>query len=114
MAVVARPAAPGWLAYPGWALAGTGAGLAWSRLSVLLLALTPPAQHGVNSAALQIADAVGSALCIGAAGALVAAAERGALPLPAALGTVDVAMAGLAVAAAALAVRARAPVPAAA
>jgi MFS family permease len=109
MAVVAQPAAPGWLAYPVWAVAGIGAGTAWPSISVLLLALTPPAQHGVNSAALQIADAVASALCIGFGGALVAAAERGALSLPAAVLTVDLLMAGLAVTAAALAGRARDP-----
>jgi MFS family permease len=109
MAVVAQPATPGWLAYPVWAVAGVGAGTVWPSLSVLLLALTPPAQHGANSAGLQISDAVGSALCIGFGGVLVAASERGVLSLPRAVLLVDLLMAGLAIGAAALAGRARDP-----
>jgi len=109
MAVVAQPSAPGWLAYPVWGLAGIGAGLAWASLSVLLLRLSPPERHGTDSASLQVCDAVGSALCIGFGGVLVAAAERGALSLPSALVTVDLLMAALALAGAALAGRARAP-----
>jgi MFS family permease len=109
MAAVAQPATPGWLAYPVWAVAGIGAGATWPSLSVLLLALTPPAQHGTNSAALQISDAVSSALCIGLGGVLVAASERGVLTLPTAVLTVDLLMAALALAAAAMAGRARDP-----
>jgi MFS family permease len=111
-AVVSLPGAPGWLAYPVWCLAGLGAGLTMPSTSVLLLALTPPPQRGVNSAALQIADAVTSAVCIGIGGVLVAAAERGAFSLSVAAGTVDLLMAGLAATGAVLAPRGRAPDPA--
>ncbi|MEN3360237.1 MAG: hypothetical protein V7637_4219, partial [Mycobacteriales bacterium] len=109
MAVVAQPSAPGWLAYPVWGVAGCGAGMAWASLSVLLLRLSPPERHGTDSASLQVCDAVGSALCIGFGGVLVAAAARGALSLPSALLTVDLLMAALALAGAGLAGRARAP-----
>ena len=108
-AVVSVPATPGWLAYPVWCVAGLGAGLTWPSISVLLLALTPPSERGVNSAALQIADAVASAVCIGFGGVLVAAAERGAFTLTVAAVTLDVLMAGLAAAGALLAPRGRAP-----
>jgi MFS family permease len=107
-AVVSLPATPAWLAYPVWCLAGIGAGLTMPSTSVLLLAMTPPAERGVNSAALQIADAVSSALCIGIGGVLVAAAERGAFTLTSAAVTVDLLMAGLAAAGSVLASRGRA------
>jgi MFS family permease len=108
-AVVSLPGAPGWLAYPVWCVAGLGAGLTMPSTSVLLLALTPPPQRGVNTAALQIADAVSSAVCIGIGGVLVAAAERGAFTLPIAAVTVDLLMAGLAATGAVLSRRGQAP-----
>jgi MFS family permease len=109
MALVAQPATPGWLAYPLWALAGAGAGLTWPSIAVMLLALTPPDRQGVNSAAIQIADSVGSALSIGLGGVLVAAATRGVLGLPRAVLVLDLLLAGVAVVSVLLAGRARAP-----
>jgi MFS family permease len=109
MALVAQPGTPGWLAYPFWGLAGAGAGMTWPSISVVLLALTPPDRQGTNSAALQIADAVGSALSIGLGGVLVAAATRGVLGLPRAVLLLDLLLAGVAAASVALAGRARAP-----
>ena len=109
MAAVAQPGVPGWLAYPVWLLAGLGAGLAMPSIGVLLLAMTPPARRGADSAALQISDATASALCIGCGGALVAAATRGAFSLSSAALVVNVLMAALAATAAALAGRARHP-----
>jgi MFS family permease len=110
MALVSRPWAPAWLVYPVWLAGGLGMGLAMTSIGVLLLRLTPPAERGANSSALQISDSVSSALCIGLAGALVAASARDVLPLPAAAGTLDLLMVGVAVLGAALAGRARAPV----
>jgi hypothetical protein len=81
--------------------------------SILMLALSPAPERGVNSAALQIADAVTSAVCIGIGGVLVAAAERGAFTLTTAAVTVDVLMAGLAATGCALAARGQAPAQAA-
>lgn len=109
MAVVSLPTSPGWLAYPAWVIAGVGAGLVMPSIGVLLLALTPQQDRGANSAALQISDSVLSSICIGLGGALVAAAERGALTLSTAAGVLDLLMVALALAGAALAARARAP-----
>ncbi|RFU42387.1 MFS transporter [Actinomadura logoneensis] len=63
----------GWLAAPAWVLGGAGMGFAISSLSVLVLNESPEEEQGVNSAALQIADNLGSSLFAGASGALVAA-----------------------------------------
>jgi len=82
-----------------------------SSLSVLLLAFTPLPERGVNSAALQLSDSAASALCIGLAGALVAASTRGLLPLGRAAGALDVLMLAVALACAVLAGRARRPAP---
>ena len=113
IAVVSLPGTPAWLAYPVWGTAGLGAGLTMPSASILMLALSPPAERGANSAALQIADAVTSSVCIGIGGVLVAAAERGAFTLTTAAVTVDLLMAGLAAAGCALAARGQAPEPAA-
>ncbi len=61
----------GWLAAPAWIVGGAGMGFAIGSLSVLLLALSPEDEQGVNSSALQISDTLGSSLVVGAAGALV-------------------------------------------
>ncbi|MDQ3457510.1 MAG: MFS transporter [Actinomycetota bacterium] len=107
MLVIVVPGGAGWVAYPIWFIAGLGMGLAMPSVGVLLLEKSPPEQRGANSAAMQIADVMTSALTIGAAGALVAAAERGLLPLPVAVGVVNVAMALLAATGAVLAGRLR-------
>lgn len=107
MAVVAQPWSPAWLIYPVWVAGGCGMGLGMSSVSVLLLQLSPPAERGVNSSALQLADSTGSALCIGLGGALVAAAARGVLPLGRAAGSLDLLMCAAALVGAALAGRAR-------
>jgi MFS family permease len=109
MAVVAQPWSPAWVIYPVWVAGGCGMGLAMSSLSVLLLSFSPPAERGVNSSALQLSDSVASALCIGLAGALVAASARGLLPIDRAAGALDLLMLVVALAGAALAGRARRP-----
>ena len=111
MAVVAQPWSPAWVIYPVWVAGGCGMGLAMSSLSVLLLLFSPPAERGVNSSALQLSDSVASALCIGLAGALVAASARGLLPIDRAAGALDLLMLVVALAGAALAGRARRPIP---
>ena len=110
MAVVTQPWSPAWLIYPVWVAGGCGMGLAMSSLSVLLLLFSPPAERGVNSSALQLSDSVASALCIGLAGALVAASARGVLPIQRAAGALDLVMVLVALTGAALAGRARRPV----
>ena len=84
-ALAAVPALGGWPAYPFWAVAGLGMGLGMPSLGVLLLDQSPEHRRGADSAALQIADVTASALCIGLAGVLIAAAAAGPLSLPAAV-----------------------------
>ncbi|MBC6459564.1 MFS transporter [Actinomadura sp. HBU206391] len=60
-----------WSAVPSWIIAGSGMGLTYGGLSVLVLNLSAPLDQGTNSAALQISDTLGGALGIGLAGALV-------------------------------------------
>ncbi|MBF4573995.1 MFS transporter [Herbiconiux sp. VKM Ac-1786] len=59
---------PGWVAIAGWALSGTGMGLAYPRLSVLLLSGSSHDDQGFNSSALNIADAAGPAVALSVAG----------------------------------------------
>jgi MFS family permease len=84
-ALAAVPALGGWPAYPFWAVAGLGMGLGMPSVGVLLLDQSPEHRRGADSAALQIADVTGSALCIGLAGVLVAAATVGLVSMPAAV-----------------------------
>jgi MFS family permease len=109
MAAAATPSLPGWLAYPAWVLAGLGAGLTMSSVSVLLLKYTTDADRGADSAALQLSDATASALTTGLAGVLVAAAARGAIGDTTAFVTLDVAMGGVALAGVIFAGRAARP-----
>jgi MFS family permease len=81
-ALAAVPALGGWPAYPFWALAGLGMGLGMPSVGVLLLDQSPEHRRGADSAALQISDVTASALCVGLAGVLVAAAAGGLLPRP--------------------------------
>jgi MFS family permease len=107
--VSAQPAAPGWLIYLGWGLAGMGAGLALSTVSVLLLQYTNDADRGADSASLQLADATSSAVTTGVAGVLIAAAARGALGYTTAFTILDLAMAAVALVGTLAAGRVRAP-----
>jgi MFS family permease len=84
-AAVAIPGVGGWPAYLSWGIAGLGMGLGMPSVGVLLLDQSPEDRRGADSAAFQIADVTGSALCIGAVGVLVAAATAGLLSLPAAV-----------------------------
>jgi MFS family permease len=54
-------------------LAGTGMGLAMPTVSVLTLELSPVAEQGANSAALQVTDVVGSVLGIAAGASIIGA-----------------------------------------
>lgn len=57
-----------WLVMLFWGFAGCGMGFLYPRLSVLTLAYSTPSNEGFNSAALSIADSVGSAITIAVAG----------------------------------------------
>jgi MFS family permease len=63
---------PSWLAAPAWAVSGLGMGLATACTSVLVLRLSPPADRGFNSAALQLSDLFGQSVSIALGGVLVA------------------------------------------
>jgi MFS family permease len=84
-ALAALPALGGWPAYPFWAVAGLGMGLGMPSVGVLLLDQSPGHRRGADSAALQISDVTSSALCVGLAGVLVAAATTGLVSMPAAV-----------------------------
>ena len=70
---------PAWIVAPAWCVGGLGMGLAISALSVLLLRLSPPAEAGANSAALQVSDALSNVLLVGAVGTAFTALGGGAL-----------------------------------
>ena len=80
-------------------------GLGMPSLSILLLAQSPEHRRGADSAAFQIADVTGSALCVGVVGVLVAAAAAGQLSLSTAVLGAVVLLAGLAALGAATASR---------
>ena len=107
MAFAVVPSLPGWLAYPSWMIAGFGAGLTMSSVSVLMLKFTTDADRGRDSAALQLSDATASALTTGVAGVLVAAADRGAISTTTGFVSLDLAMCAIAVVGAFAAGRAR-------
>ncbi|MBB3085888.1 MFS transporter [Geodermatophilus sabuli] len=108
-ALVAVPGVGGWPAYATWAVAGLGMGLGMPSVGVLLLAQSPEHRRGADSAAFQIADVTGAALCVGLVGVLVAAATAALLPLPGAVAVAAAALTGLALVGAVVAPRAAAP-----
>lgn len=67
-----------------WALSGLGVGLAFPILSVQLLKLSAPSEQGLNSSAMQLADALVTTAALAAAGLL-------ALHLPDAAGVMALA-----------------------
>ena len=67
------PEVPPTVVAPLWLIAGIGMGLGMTTTSVLILELSPVAEQGRNSAALQVSDALGGVLGIGLAGAVFAA-----------------------------------------
>ena len=107
MAVAVMPAAPGWLAYPAWLVAGLGAGLTISSTSVLMLKYTTDTDRGADSAALQLGDATAGALTTGVAGVLVAAAARDTISTTTGFVTLDLLMCAVATVGVLVAGRAR-------
>ena len=68
-----------WVAAPLWVLAGAGMGLGYPTLSVSVLRLSPTAEQGANSAALQICDVVGGVAGVSLAATVVTVAGTGQL-----------------------------------
>ncbi|MDN3496707.1 MFS transporter [Planococcus sp. APC 4015] len=79
----------------GWALAGSGMGLMYPRLTVLTLAYSTPQNQGFNSSALSISDAVGAATTIAVMGLAFTAltATDAGFPVAFAIGAVLAALA---------------------
>jgi MFS family permease len=98
MALVLLPAVPVAAGIAAWTAAGTGMGLAYAPISLLMLAQAPPGREGWASASLNLTDVLGTAIGIGVGGAAVADAVRTGRPVAA-----GVAIAFAAAAAAALA-----------
>jgi MFS family permease len=71
---VLLPGVPIWLAIPIWAVAGFGIGLAYSVPSLIVLREASPEEQGSVTAALQLADVLGTALGTGVGGALIVVA----------------------------------------
>ncbi|TFV68766.1 MFS transporter [Blastococcus sp. CT_GayMR20] len=108
-AVVALPGVGGWPAYLSWAVAGLGMGLGMPSVGVLLLDQSPEHRRGADSAAFQISDVTGSAVCVGVVGVLIGAATAGLLALSTAVLLAVAVLTSLAVVGAAVAPRAGAP-----
>ena len=103
------PGVGGWPAYLSWGIAGLGMGFGMPSVGVLLLELSPEHRRGADSAALNIADVTGSAVCVGIVGILIALTTAGALPLRAAVAMAVGVLSVLAAIGAVLAGRAAAP-----
>jgi MFS family permease len=72
-ALVVLPAVPVWIAWLGWCFSGFGIGLAYPTVSVLVLELSPAAEQGRNSSALQLNETLTTSAVLGVAGAAFAA-----------------------------------------
>ncbi|MFC7340909.1 MFS transporter [Saccharopolyspora griseoalba] len=94
-----------WLVFACWFVAGTGMGIGISSTAVAVLARSPEADRGFNSAALQISDMLGQAVLVGAGGVVVASLATAADPVAGVL-PLDLALLVAAPAAAALVLRA--------
>lgn len=101
-ALAVVPTFPAWLAAIGWTIGGAGMGLALTSLGVLLFELSPPEDQGANSAALQVSDALGTVLCVGGAGVLLAASYAQGWKLSVVLIIIDLLMIGVVALAAAV------------
>lgn len=107
VAGIVHPAVPVALAPLGWGVAGLGMGLAYSTTALVVLECAPPGGEGEASAALQLANVLGTAIGIGLGGAVLARLATGVGGTSTAIWITD----GLALAAAlaALALTARLP-----
>ena len=107
MSLVLLPSVPAAVVFACWTVGGAGMGMAMASVSVLMLQLSPPEDHGANSAAIQVSDALFSVISIGLAGAVYALATRQAGPRTWAFWTIDAVMVALALAGSVLAGRIR-------
>lgn len=78
-ALVLVPAVPAWVAAAAWGVGGIGMGLTVASVSVLMMKLSAPEDAGVNSASLQMSDALGNVLLVGLSGVLFSALGGGSV-----------------------------------
>jgi MFS family permease len=88
-----------WLAIAGWTVGGVGMGMAYPRLSVLMLEYSTRATQGFNSSALAIADSVGPAIALAVLGIVFESIQGrgGSAPAFSAVFLLSVLLAGVAV-----------------
>jgi MFS family permease len=110
-AAVAYSSTPAWLMFPGWCVAGLGAGMTFATINVLVLRHTTDANRGFDAAANQLSGAVGQAMTTGVAGMVIAAAAAHTIGFDTAFAATYVGMAILLAVGWAAAARLRAPVP---
>ena len=82
-----------------------GMGLAYSMLALMVLETAVPGEEGFSSSALQLMFTLGTAFGAGVGGAVVALADAGTIPLPSAIGLLDLVMLVMSVAAIAVSLR---------
>ncbi|WP_158595404.1 MFS transporter [Galactobacter caseinivorans] len=85
---------PVWALVAFWGVGGLGMGLAYPRLSTMVIRLSEPSRQGFNSAALNMADSTGAAMGLAALGMLQRGSELGPLVL---ILSLSAALGGLAV-----------------
>ncbi|WP_376771687.1 MFS transporter [Actinokineospora xionganensis] len=86
---------PSWLASVLWVVTGAGVGMAFPAISVLALEQTSERERGFTSSALQVADMVFSAVCVGFGGVLLVSLATAAAPTAAVI-PLNLVMAGVA------------------
>nr|WP_285509449.1 MFS transporter [Actinokineospora sp. NBRC 105648] len=80
MVFVAVPWGPPWLAALLWVISGAGMGMSIASLTVLALRVSPEAERGFTSSALQVSDTVFSATLVGLGGVLLTSLASPAAP----------------------------------
>lgn len=73
---VVLPAVPPEILVVTWALPGVGMGLMYSAATLVVLRRSRPSEQGADTASLQLADILGTALGVGVGGAITAAGTR--------------------------------------
>lgn len=82
LVLVAPSWGPHWLVFLLWGVGGVGMGMGVASTSTRVLALSPAAERGFNSAALQISDMLGQAALVGLGGGFVAVLGSTRAPTP--------------------------------
>jgi MFS family permease len=82
VSVTLSDAVPAAFAALAWAVAGGGMGVAYSSVSLLVLAAAPAGREGATTAALQLSDVLGALAGTGLGGALVATSTGSEVTAP--------------------------------